>query len=82
LFSGVGQVPMAERFTDESWHRLQTGAPHCRNAVAAFDCRVSDVRDVGTHSVLLAEVLAVACSADRAPLVYRSHKYATTHAIA
>jgi len=82
LFSGVGQVPMAERFTDESWHQLQTGSPHCRNAVAAFDCRISDVRDVGTHSVFLAEVLATARSADRIPLVYRSRSYATTRTIA
>jgi flavin reductase (DIM6/NTAB) family NADH-FMN oxidoreductase RutF len=81
LFSGVGQVPMAERFTDESWHQLQTGSPHCRNAVASFDCRISGVHDIGTHSVLLAEVLAAAYSADRTPLVYRSRRYMTTHAI-
>jgi flavin reductase (DIM6/NTAB) family NADH-FMN oxidoreductase RutF len=82
LFSGVGQVSMAERFTDQSWRRLLTGSPHCANAVAAFDCLISDVRDIGTHSIFLAEVLATACSADRTPLVYRCRRYATTHTIA
>jgi flavin reductase (NADH)/flavin reductase/chlorophenol-4-monooxygenase component 1 len=82
LFSGVGKVPMAERFSDESWHRLLTGSPCNRNAVAAFDCRITEVRDVGAHSVFLAEVLATACSGDRPPLVYRSREYATTRAIA
>jgi flavin reductase len=81
LFSGVGQVPMAERFADESWRRLQTSSPHSRNAVAAFDCVISDVREIGTHSIFLAEVLAAACSADRTPLVYRSREYATTRTI-
>ena len=82
LFSGVGQVPMAERFSDESWYQLLTASPCCRNAVAAFDCRIDDVRDVGTHSVFLAEVLAAVYSANRIPLVYRSRKYATTRTIA
>jgi flavin reductase (DIM6/NTAB) family NADH-FMN oxidoreductase RutF len=81
LFSGAGQVPMAERFVDKNWHRLRTSSPHCKNAVAAFDCLISDVREIGTHSIFLAEVLATACSADRAPLVYRCGSYATTRTI-
>jgi flavin reductase (DIM6/NTAB) family NADH-FMN oxidoreductase RutF len=81
LFSGVGQVPMAERFADESWRRLQTSSPHCGNAVAAFDCLISDVREIGTHSIFIAEVLATACSADRIPLVYRCRRYAITRTI-
>jgi flavin reductase (NADH)/flavin reductase/chlorophenol-4-monooxygenase component 1 len=81
LFSGVGQVPMAERFADKSWRRLQTSSPHCGNAVAAFDCVISDVREIGTHSIFFAEVLATTRSAHRVPLVHCRRSYATTRTI-
>ena len=81
LFAGVGQVPMAERFADGLWSRLATGAPHCTDALVAFDCELIEAREVGTHSVLIARVLATAQSAPTAPLVHHRQQYATTRAL-
>ena len=67
-FAGVGQVPMAERFAAGLWSVLATGAPHCKDALVAFDCELMEVREVGTHSVLIARVLATAQSAPAEPL--------------
>ena len=81
LFAGVGQVPMAERFAADLWSVLATGAPYCKDALVAFDCELMEAREVGTHSVLIARVLATAQSAPAEPLVHHRQQYATTRAL-
>jgi flavin reductase (DIM6/NTAB) family NADH-FMN oxidoreductase RutF len=81
LFAGVGQVPMAERFATASWSLLATGAPYCKDALVAFDCELIEAREVGTHSVLIARVLATAQGARAEPLVHHRQQYATTRAL-
>jgi flavin reductase (DIM6/NTAB) family NADH-FMN oxidoreductase RutF len=81
LFAGVGQVPMAERFAPGQWSVLATGAPYLKDALVAFDCELIEAREVGTHSVLIARVLATAQSAVVPPLVYHRQQYATTRAL-
>src|SRR5215471_988050 len=70
LFAGVGRVPMSERFAGPNWGVLATGAPYCTASRVALDCRVADVREVGTHSVVFAEVLSTAHAGDGEPLIY------------
>jgi len=81
IFAGVGQVPMAERFAGSRWSTLATGAPYLKDALIAFDCELMDARDVGTHSVFIARVLATAQPASTEPLVYHRQHYATTRAL-
>jgi flavin reductase (NADH)/flavin reductase/chlorophenol-4-monooxygenase component 1 len=81
IFAGVGQVPMAQRFAAGLWSRLATGAPHCKDALVAFDCELMEAREVGTYSVLIARVLATAQSAPAEPLVHHRQQYATTRAL-
>ncbi|MCE2578663.1 flavin reductase [Gluconacetobacter entanii] len=50
---------MAERFAGATWRRGATGAPLLEGALASLDCRISDVRDVGTHAVVFAHVIAI-----------------------
>ena len=81
IFAGVGQVPMAERFAAGLWSVLSTGAPYCKDALVAYDCELMEAREVGTHSVLIALVLATAQSAPAEPLVHHRQQYATTRAL-
>jgi flavin reductase (DIM6/NTAB) family NADH-FMN oxidoreductase RutF len=81
LFAGVDQVPMAERFTRGNWAELKTGSPHCPDALAAFDCELMEVHEVGTHSIFVGRVLATAQGATAEPLVYHRRQYATTRSI-
>lgn len=76
-FAGVGRLPMRERFDATAWSVLVTGAPYCRAARLALDCRIVDVREVGTHSVLLAEVLSTVHATDDRPLIFHARNYAT-----
>jgi flavin reductase (NADH)/flavin reductase/chlorophenol-4-monooxygenase component 1 len=69
---------MRDRFSLTDWDTLVTGAPRCVHALVALDCRVADVRDIGTHSVFAAKVLATTESECGAPLLYQRRAYATT----
>jgi flavin reductase (DIM6/NTAB) family NADH-FMN oxidoreductase RutF len=77
MFAGVGQVPMIERFAGPNWGVLATGSPYCKSSRVALDCRVADTREVGTHSVIFAEVLSTAHAGGNEPLIYHSRNYAT-----
>jgi flavin reductase (DIM6/NTAB) family NADH-FMN oxidoreductase RutF len=82
MFAGVGRVPMNERFSDSDWGVLTTGAPYCKTSRVALDCRVAEIREVGTHSVIFAEVLSAVHVTDAQPLIYHSRNYATVRHMA
>jgi cob(II)yrinic acid a,c-diamide reductase len=56
---------------------LKTGAPILREAVAAFDCRLIDIKTVATHIVLFGEVVAVTLGEQKPALVYLDRDYRT-----
>lgn len=80
-FAGIGSIPMADRFAMANWDTLVTGAPYCKDALVALDCEISDVREVGTHSVFIVKVMATAESENREPLIYQRRNYATTRSL-
>ena len=82
MFAGVGRVPMNERFAGPHWSVLATGSPYCTQSRVALDCRVADIREVGTHSVIFAEVLSTVHASDGQPLIYHSRNYATIRHVA
>ena len=75
LFAGRTGVPMAERFAGMDWMSLDTGAPVLPSAVIAFDCRVIEVKAVGTHNVIIAGVVALRLGEPGPALVYHERAY-------
>jgi flavin reductase len=71
------EADMAERFSHASWGLLETGAPTLDGATVAFDCRIVEVVERGTHSVLFAEVEAVRQGAASRGLIWFSRDYHT-----
>lgn len=69
------QIEMRERFASGSWTTLVTGAPVLDEAVASFDCRVANIVEVGTHSVLFCEVEAIRTGDDGEALIYLGRAY-------
>jgi flavin reductase len=59
VFAGATKCSMEERFLAGSWGALATGAPVLADAVVSFDCRIADMVEKGTHSVLFAEIQAI-----------------------
>lgn len=70
-----GKTPMAERFAAANWSTWATGAPVLDDAVASFDCRISQISSVGTHDILYCEVLALRRRASADGLVYFDRHY-------
>lgn len=70
-----GKTPMADRFAAAAWDALVTGAPVLRGAAAAFDCRIASRTTVGTHDVLICEVLALRRAEAVQGLVYFDRRY-------
>ena len=59
VFAGVTKCTMEQRFAAGEWTQLATGAPVLQGAVVAFDCRVADMLEKGTHIVIFAAVEAI-----------------------
>ena len=64
-----------QRFAAGHWHTLETGAPVLDGAVVAFDCRISQVTEVATHTVIFAHVVALQHGATHDGLVYFGRAY-------
>jgi len=74
LFS-TRELPIAERFAAGRWSTLATGCPVLEGAVAAFDCRVVERLERGTHTVIFCEVQAVRSAPGAEPLIYLDRGY-------
>jgi flavin reductase len=70
-----GKTPMAERFAAGSWRTLASGAPVLDGAVVAFDCRVMEIVESGTHDVMFCKVEEVELDTSRDGLVYFARRY-------
>ncbi len=55
----AGRVTIQERFRDQRWTVLETGAPALDNALVNFDARIVQSVEAGTHSILLCEIVSV-----------------------
>jgi len=59
FYAPSDEAAMASRFAVGVWGKLVTGAPVLEGAAASFDCRITEVMEQGTHSVVFAKVQAV-----------------------
>ena len=61
---------MASRFAAAAWESLETGAPALVGGVAALDCEIMSMNEVGTHTVFYCEIKAVRSTNGREGLIY------------
>lgn len=76
-FSGKDHLTQDQRFALGSWETIDTGAPVLVGAMATFECRLIEAKDVATHRVLFGEVTAIKTGANLSPLVYLNRGYHT-----
>ncbi len=74
LFGGA-VAEQAVRFAAGTWYVLQTGAPVLQGAVVAFDCRIVQVTEIGTHSVIFGHVMAIRHGSAHDGLIYFGRGY-------
>ena len=75
VFAGLTDCDMNGRFAAGDWSTLATGAPMLQGALVSFDCRIAQVVEVGTHSVLFCEVVAIASGDGHEGLIYFGRRY-------
>jgi len=76
-FAGLTDIPMAERFTSSEWADDNAGVPRLRQALASLSGRLKDVFEIGTHSVLVAEIDEIVLSSGGSGLVYFGRRFAS-----
>lgn len=74
-FAGKGDLPSEERFRLADWETLATGAPVLSTARVALDCRVTEISEVGTHSVIFGEIVALSLGERGPALIYLDRAY-------
>ena len=75
VFGGQTDVDVDGRFAGATWGALATGSPVLHGAAAAFDCRIVQVTEVGTHSVFFCEVDAIEAGPAIEGLIYFGRAY-------
>jgi flavin reductase (DIM6/NTAB) family NADH-FMN oxidoreductase RutF len=68
-------VQGGDRFSIGEWTTLSTGSPVLASAVIAFDCRITEVRSVGSHNVFFGAVETVRLGPKGPALVYHERAY-------
>lgn len=77
IFAGRTGQHLDERFASAEWTKLITGAPVLRNAAAVFDCRLTEVKEVVTHLVMIGAVEGVEYGRQDCSLTYAHRRYGT-----
>lgn len=75
IFAGMTNADAAGRFDSATWTTLATGSPVLADSIVAFDCRVVQVTDVGTHHVLFCQVDEISQGPGDAGLIYFARDY-------
>lgn len=75
VFAGRTGLFMGERFNVGEWDTMKTGSPALKSAIAVFDCRVLEAKEVGSHYVYFGSVVAVRLGPTAKALVYHDRAY-------
>ncbi|SEE48813.1 MULTISPECIES: 4-hydroxyphenylacetate 3-monooxygenase, reductase component [Pseudomonas] len=69
-FAGMTNVSMEERFAWDLWDGGDTGVPVLRDALVQLEGRISECKEVGSHSVMFVELSKVGVRGEGDSLVY------------
>lgn len=75
-FSGMTKVPMEERFTWDIWEeKTQLSQPALRDALVRLEGKITEFKEVGTHSVIFVELKDIRTDKEKQGLVYFSRAF-------
>ena len=69
-FAGMTNLPMSERFEQQTWTAGRLGLPVLADALASLEGRIVDTKTVGSHSVMFVEVADIVVRGDGDSLIY------------
>ncbi|WP_208976258.1 flavin reductase [Polycladidibacter stylochi] len=75
-FAGAGKLPIDERYAKGTWCQLAGEQHHLQDARVSLQCQISEVTEVGTHSVIFARVTRILLGDEAASaLIYMDRGY-------
>jgi flavin reductase (DIM6/NTAB) family NADH-FMN oxidoreductase RutF len=74
-FAGRDGLEGTSRFDGAQWTTMLTGTPLLENALAAFDCEVTEMLPHCDHAIIVGRVCAARTSTGALPLVYWRGEY-------
>lgn len=69
------EADMETRYAEAEWMDLPSGNQALTDAIVSFDCRLTEARLVGTHNILIGEVMDIRCRRDGHALLYFDRNY-------
>lgn len=72
--SNVCSTEQCDRFEDTHWQDFN-GIPYLDNAQANVFCKIQQVHQYGTHSIVIADVTQALCTEPVRPLLYVNGQY-------
>lgn len=69
------QADMEARYAAADWIDLPSGNQALADAIVSFDCRLTELRPVGTHNILIGEVVGLRSRPDGPALLYFQRTY-------
>ncbi|MFK3668053.1 flavin reductase family protein [Ochrobactrum teleogrylli] len=81
-FSGFGGIKGADRYEGAEWMTMATGASLLKDAVVVFDCKLDEMIDRGSHSIIIGSVKAVGTKDEGGTLAYWRGNYRPLHVAA
>ncbi|MBO6538301.1 MAG: flavin reductase family protein [Rhizobiaceae bacterium] len=76
-FAGMKDIGDVDRFDEGRWRTLTTGAPILDDALTAFDCTLNVAIDVGSHAIIVAEIVDIKNNSGGEPLLYMESAFKT-----
>jgi len=70
-----GKTSTQERFASAHWSNGNSGSPVLTEAQVSFDCRLVQSVEVGTHDILICEVISASVSEKAQSLIYFNRQY-------
>jgi flavin reductase (DIM6/NTAB) family NADH-FMN oxidoreductase RutF len=74
-FAGRGRAKGEQRYGEDRWITLETGASLLADALAAFDCELDETIDRHSHAIVIGGVKAIRIGAADEALVYWRGRY-------
>lgn len=69
------QSDMDARYAAADWVNLSSGNQALADSIVSFDCRLAEARLVGTHNILIGEVVEIRSRKDGHALLYFDRNY-------
>ncbi|HEX3486646.1 MAG TPA: flavin reductase family protein [Micropepsaceae bacterium] len=70
VFAAKRAAEDTDRFIHGDWISRTTGAPILADALAALDCRITEIIPLDTHAILIGEVEDILFGPNRPPLIH------------